>query len=247
MTAAEALSAVGAEAFEPLLGRLGEAGAVFSVRDHRGVVLWMSGGGASPHPAVGSRVIAGSHYRTPDGREFSASERPPDRARLTGRPAGPTVYSAELPDLDRKWFIMSSIPVSQVGETWSVVSVGYHLDASAGFSEVREAVARSLRQVGSDILEGPSGLTLDPTVRDASVAHLHVDLSALEFDLLEFLLRRQGEAISTDEISLAVWGHETFDQRNYVQAVISRLRRKLAAAGARDVIHSVRGYGYRIP
>ena len=45
---------------------------------------------------------------------------------------------------------------------------------------------------------------------------------------------------------LAVWGYETFGSRNFVEAHISRLRRKLSRAGTVGAIKTVRGVGYVI-
>lgn len=55
---------------------------------------------------------------------------------------------------------------------------------------------------------------------------------------------RRGEAIAADALSSRVWGYETYGDRNYLEAQISRLRSKLAQAGAPSVIETVRGFGY---
>jgi two-component system OmpR family response regulator len=62
--------------------------------------------------------------------------------------------------------------------------------------------------------------------------------------LLRLLLEHRGEVLTADEISNAVWGHETFGARNFVESHISRLRSKLARAGASGVVTTVRGIGY---
>jgi DNA-binding response OmpR family regulator len=41
-----------------------------------------------------------------------------------------------------------------------------------------------------------------------------------------------------------IWGYETFGSRNFVEAHVSRLRAKLKAAGAGNVVSTVRGVGY---
>lgn len=67
-----------------------------------------------------------------------------------------------------------------------------------------------------------------------------------EFEVLRLLLERRGEVLSTDAISMRVWGYETFGSHNFVEAQLSRLRAKLRAAGAAEVITTVRGVGYVI-
>lgn len=47
-------------------------------------------------------------------------------------------------------------------------------------------------------------------------------------------------------ISLPIWGHDTLGSPNYIEAHISRLRRKLREVDAGQVIETVRGAGYRI-
>ena len=53
-------------------------------------------------------------------------------------------------------------------------------------------------------------------------------------------------ALAADALSSRVWGYETFGDRNYLEAQISRLRSKLTHAGAPNVIETVRGFGYII-
>ncbi|MCG8507292.1 MAG: response regulator transcription factor [Sphingomonadales bacterium] len=74
-----------------------------------------------------------------------------------------------------------------------------------------------------------------------------VDLTAMEFDLLAVLARHPGEALNRDQLS--EWAHNKpwspFDRSLEIR--ISRLRRKLQAAGLAPVeIETVRGFGYRL-
>jgi two-component system phosphate regulon response regulator PhoB len=67
-----------------------------------------------------------------------------------------------------------------------------------------------------------------------------VHLGPIEFRILELLLREPGRAYTRAQIVEAVWGPGAIvDERN-VDAQIARLRRALV----RDVIRTVRGYGY---
>ena len=84
---------------------------------------------------------------------------------------------------------------------------------------------------GADLTLGE--LRLDPSARRAWWGATEVTLSKTEFDLLELLLRNRGQyAFGPDSNNLAVY--------------ISYLRRKLDAAGAPELIRTVRGVGYRI-
>ena len=107
---------------------------------------------------------------------------------------------------------------------------------------LRRRPARSL----APLLEGPEGLLLDRIAHRASANGRSLHLTLTEFSILSFLLERRHQAASADEISRAVWGHETFGHDNYVQQHISRLRSKLRAAGVDGVIHTLHGRGYTI-
>jgi DNA-binding response OmpR family regulator len=96
------------------------------------------------------------------------------------------------------------------------------------------------------ILYGPYGLRLDPSAHQVFVGTAEVPLTQREFDLLRDLLDHRGQVLSADDLALRVWGYETFGSRNFVEAHISRLRRKLRDAGAGDAIRTVRGVGYVI-
>jgi DNA-binding response OmpR family regulator len=102
------------------------------------------------------------------------------------------------------------------------------------------------RPTGGATLFGPEGLSVHPRSREVRLNGEPIQLAVLEFQLLEALLRHRGEVMDADEISRVVWGHETFGDRNYVEALVSRLRRKLARSGARRVVSTVRGVGYTI-
>jgi len=93
---------------------------------------------------------------------------------------------------------------------------------------------------------GPAGLLLHAASRTVEVAGTPVALTPTEFLVLRELLMRRGEAIAADALSSRVWGYETYGDRNYLEAQISRLRSKLAHAGAASVIETVRGFGYII-
>ncbi len=90
----------------------------------------------------------------------------------------------------------------------------------------------------------------DPTVLDPAARRLvldgrAVDLSRLELDVLAHLQRREGVAVTREELLREVWGHQwTGASSNVVEVVISGLRRKMGdRAGA---LETVRGVGYRL-
>ncbi len=73
-----------------------------------------------------------------------------------------------------------------------------------------------------------------------------IELSGKEFELLELLLRHQGEVLSRDFISERVWDMQLDGSSNVVDVNIRRLRAKIDDFSARKLIQTVRGQGYVI-
>jgi two-component system, OmpR family, response regulator len=73
-----------------------------------------------------------------------------------------------------------------------------------------------------------------------------VQLGATEFRLLEFLARNAGIALSRAQIVERIWDYDFDGSSNIVDVYVSQLRRKLSRLGARDIIETVWGIGYRV-
>jgi len=69
-----------------------------------------------------------------------------------------------------------------------------------------------------------------------------VDLTAKEYELLEFLLANRGSVVSTEMIQEQLWNSEEFISSNVIQVIIYRLRNKLS----KELIRSKRNLGYFI-
>jgi two-component system OmpR family response regulator len=89
-------------------------------------------------------------------------------------------------------------------------------------------------------------LRFDPATRQTWRGDTEVDLTAREMALLEFLLRRQGAAVSKQTILDHVWDDEFEGDPNIVEVYIRRLRNKLDRPFGRAAIATVRGVGYRL-
>lgn len=74
-----------------------------------------------------------------------------------------------------------------------------------------------------------------------------VPLTAREFDLLVFLVRRAGQVLSKRQILSGVWEADFEGDPNVVEVYVARLRRKLDDPTGRSTIQTVRGAGYRLP
>jgi DNA-binding response OmpR family regulator len=96
------------------------------------------------------------------------------------------------------------------------------------------------RELGAD-----EPTVLDPAARRLMLDGRGVDLSRLELNVLRHLQRREGIAVTREELLREVWGHQwTGANSNVVEAVISGLRRKMGDRAA--ALETVRGVGYRL-
>ena len=73
-----------------------------------------------------------------------------------------------------------------------------------------------------------------------------VELTVREFELLEYLLRHQGQVVSRETLARDVWKEtaRTTPLDNVIDVHIARLRRKVDADQAARLIHTVRGVGF---
>jgi two-component system OmpR family response regulator len=89
-------------------------------------------------------------------------------------------------------------------------------------------------------------LSFDTVSREAKVDAALVDLTRREAALLEELLRTAGQVIVKDRLEDRLYALDDAGSTNALEAAVSRLRKKLAAAGAALRIETKRGIGYRI-
>jgi len=73
-----------------------------------------------------------------------------------------------------------------------------------------------------------------------------VELTAREFALLEYLLRRRDEVVSKTELLAHVWDAHLETDLNLVEVYVGYLRRKIDAPFGRAQLQTVRGAGYRL-
>ena len=96
---------------------------------------------------------------------------------------------------------------------------------------------------------GPLGLgalRVDPAARRAWWAVDELTLSKTEFDLLELLVRNEGIVLDHTTVYERIWGYDFGADSKNLAVYIGYLRRKLTAAGAPPLIHTVRGVGYTV-
>ncbi|MEO6912907.1 MAG: response regulator transcription factor [Candidatus Baltobacteraceae bacterium] len=89
-------------------------------------------------------------------------------------------------------------------------------------------------------------LSIDVGARTASYDQHPIELGSTEFRVLEFLTRNAGITFSRTQLLERLWEYDFEGSSNIVDVYISQLRHKLKDAGARDLIKTVWGIGYRV-
>ncbi len=89
-------------------------------------------------------------------------------------------------------------------------------------------------------------LELDRLKRSATRAGVRIELQAQEFKLLEYLMQHAGEIVTRTMLLENVWSFHFDPRTNVIESHISRLRAKVDRGFASELIHTVRGSGYRI-
>src|SRR5262249_32923458 len=114
--------------------------------------------------------------------------------------------------------------------------------------ELEARLRAVLRRPGvrEEIVLSYGPLALDTVSREASVRGVLLDLSRREVALLEELLRAAGRIVVKDTLEDRLYALDRSVTDNALEAIVSRLRKKLAAAHAGVRIDTKRGVGYRL-
>jgi DNA-binding response OmpR family regulator len=99
---------------------------------------------------------------------------------------------------------------------------------------------------GNPVPVAVGDLHVDPGRRRAWRADVELQLTAREFDVLSFLVRRCGQVLSKGDILAGVWDFDFDGDPNIVEVYIGRLRRKVDEPFDQHSIETVRGAGYRL-
>jgi two-component system copper resistance phosphate regulon response regulator CusR len=91
-------------------------------------------------------------------------------------------------------------------------------------------------------------LQLDTRARVAVRAGQEIPLSPREVDVLEYLMRNQGQTVTREMLERDVWKqtHRMTSLDNVIDVQMMRLRKKVDFDGAERLIHTLRGVGYQL-
>jgi two-component system response regulator MprA/two-component system response regulator TrcR len=101
------------------------------------------------------------------------------------------------------------------------------------------------RAEGEEILR-VADLEVNTATREVRRGERDIDLTAREYDLLEFMARNPRRVLSREFLLSRVWDQEFGVTTNVVEVYIAYLRKKVDAPGEQKLIHTVRGAGYAL-
>jgi len=146
-----------------------------------------------------------------------------------------------------------TVPVLAVTARDTVAERVAGLDCGADDYLVKPFAQEELLARMRALLRRPSGLAaqvaignllFDCSSREVTVAERGVIVPRRELAILEFLVRRANRVVTRDAIENSIYSFDEIVETNTLDVHISRLRKRLADAGAGVVIHGIRGVGY---
>ena len=108
---------------------------------------------------------------------------------------------------------------------------------------IQSILRRSIEPPAGTKLLTHAGLELDPVRHKVTIDGAEIELTAIEFKLLEDLMSRPGRVQSRDSLLERVWGYRSGVESRTVDTHVRRLREKIGRAS--EYIETVRGIGYR--
>jgi len=109
-----------------------------------------------------------------------------------------------------------------------------------------EALARRSDRIVKDVVLRVGDLELDLVSRAVSRSGRRIDLLPREFQLLEYLVRNQGQIVPRAMLLQHVWDLHFDPMTNIIDVYVGRVRRKVDAAQAYPLIHTIRGVGFSV-
>ena len=105
------------------------------------------------------------------------------------------------------------------------------------------ALLRRREPAGHELLHC-ADLVMDVARHEVRRGDRAVELTALQFDVLEHFLRHQQQVLERDRLLASVWGTDSDAISNVVDVTVAGLRARLEVDGRPRLLHTVRGVGY---
>ncbi len=173
----------------------------------------------------------------------------------------PDLVILELPlpnmsglDVIAKLLKISNQPVLVLTNKNTTENIVNSLDAGADdymvkpfqIEELAARIRALLRRTAADRIKilDFEGLSLNNASRSAKRGNREIELTAKEYDLLDFFLRHPRRVLPREVIFERVWDYDFGGESNVLDVYIRYLRQKLEAEGEPRLIYTVRGVGY---
>jgi two-component system OmpR family response regulator len=124
-----------------------------------------------------------------------------------------------------------------------------YLTKPFAFDELLARIEALIRRAGQREDSGlfvVGDLKVDTRARRVFRDQQPITLQPREYQLLEYLVRHQGEVVTRKMLLTAVWGYHFDPETNVIDVQMSRLRAKIDKDAAMPLIHTVRGAGYTV-
>ena len=119
-------------------------------------------------------------------------------------------------------------------------------DLAELLARLRALLRRHNFSEGDETLLRFEDLSLSPVTREVRRGARAIELTKIEFDLLELFLRHPRQVLTRDQILDLVWGYNFDSGTNSLAVYVGYLRRKLEEGGESRLIQTVRGVGYAL-
>ena len=111
-------------------------------------------------------------------------------------------------------------------------------------ARIRALVRRAAGFASAAIEHGP--IRLDTNTKEVRVGGELIELTAFEYNLLEYLMLHPNKVVSKTELTEHLYAQDFERDSNVIEVFVGRLRKKLDPSGATRPITTVRGQGYRL-
>ena len=108
-------------------------------------------------------------------------------------------------------------------------------------ARIRAVLRRTSTPVGQTVVEA-GGVHLDSSTRQVTQAGRKIDLTSIEFDILEVLMRNSGRVVTRNDLMNSLYQREATAYDRSIDVHVSHLRKKLDGP---DLILTIRGSGYQ--
>jgi DNA-binding response OmpR family regulator len=104
---------------------------------------------------------------------------------------------------------------------------------------------RRTQETDTDVLQFED-LSLNRRTREVHRGQRSIELTAKEFDLLQYLMSHPRQVFTRDQILENIWGYDFLGDSNIIEVYVRYLRLKLEQENEKRLIHTARGVGYSL-